>query len=172
MLTSVRRALTALSPALALLSLLLLSGGCRQADGPMPTPNREQANEIGDIARDLINVANKDPQAPDELRGDIAKYGSNDAAVQQMSDLAREVSQALAGARLDDQSAQNLATTLWVGLTARELSERQVETLGRDVKAALASTGVPEDRAQSIADRLNAVQKTITANPRRWYQVF
>jgi hypothetical protein len=96
-------------------ALPFLLGGCRQADGPTPTPNREQANEIGDIARDL---------------------------------------------------------TLWVGLTARELSERQVETLSREVKTALASTGVPENRAQSIADRLSAVQKSITANPRRWYQVF
>jgi hypothetical protein len=154
------------------LALSLVGGGCRQADGPTPTPTREQANEIGDITRDLINVANKDPQAPDELRTDIAKYGSNAEAVQQMNGLAQEVSQALAGARLDEQAAQSLASTLWVGLTARELSERQVEALGRDVKTALASTGVPEDRAQSIANRLSAIQKTITANPRRWYQVF
>ena len=154
------------------LALSLVVCGCRQADGPTPTPTREQSNEIGDITRDLINVANKDPQAPEELRTDIAKYGSNDEAVQQMNGLAQEVSQALAGARLDEQAAHNLANTLWVGLTARDLSERQVETLGRDVKTALASTGVPEDRAQSIANRLSAVQKTVTANPRRWYQVF
>jgi hypothetical protein len=153
-------------------ALPFLLGGCRQADGPTPTPNREQANEIGDIARDLINVSNKDPQAPEELRTDMAKYGTNDAAIQQMNGLAQEVSQALAGARVDEQAAQSLATTLWVGLTARELSERQVETLSREVKTALASTGVPENRAQSIADRLSAVQKSITANPRRWYQVF
>lgn len=154
------------------LALPLLGGGCRQADGPIPTPTREQTNEIGDISRDLINVANKDPQAPEELRNDIAKYGSTDEAVQQMNGLAQEVSQALAGARVDEQTAQNLAKTLWVGLTARELSERQVEALGRDIKTTLASTGVPEERAQSIASRLSAVQKTITATPRRWYQVF
>jgi hypothetical protein len=165
--TSVRPALLALP-----LALSLCLSGCRQADGPTPTPNREQTNEIGDIARDLMNAANKDPQAPEELQNDIAKYGSNDEAVQQMNLLAQEVSQALAGARLDDQTAQSLAKTLWLGLAAKDLSERQVETLGRDVKTTLASTGVPEARAQSIADRLSAVQKTITANPRRWYQVF
>jgi hypothetical protein len=154
------------------LALLPVGGGCRQADGPTPAPTREQTNEIGDITRDLINVANKDPQAPEELRDDIAKYGSTEEAVKQMTALAQEVSQALPGARLDEATAQNLARTLWVGLTAKELSERQVETLERDVKTTLAPTGVPEDRAQSIADRLSAVQKTVTANPRRWYQVF
>ena len=154
------------------LALLPVGGGCRQADGPTPAPTREQTNEIGDITRDLINIANKDPQAPEELRTDILKYGLTDEAVQQMNGLAQEVSQALAGARLDEQTAQKLASTLWVGLTARELSERQVEALGRDVKTVLAPTGVPEERAQSIADRLSAIQKTITANPRRWYQVF
>jgi hypothetical protein len=154
------------------LALPFVGGGCRQADGPAPAPTREQTNEIGDITRNLVNIANKDPQAPEELRTDILKYAVTDEAVQQMDGLAREVSQALAGARLDEQTAQRLANLLWVGLTARELSERQVEALGRDVKTALAPTGVPEDRAQSIADRLSAVQKTITANPRRWYQVF
>lgn len=154
------------------LALSFSLAGCRQADGPTPTPNREQANEIGDITRDLMNVANKDPQAPEELRTDIVKYGSHDEATQQMNALAQEIAQTLAGARLDDLTAQSLATTLWVGLTARELSERQVEALGREVKTTLASTGVPEDRAQSIVNRLSAVQKTITANPRRWYQVF
>jgi hypothetical protein len=165
--TSVRHVLLAVP-----LALVVTASGCRQADGPTPTPTREQENEIGDIARDLINVANRDPQAPDELRNDIAKHGSHAEAVQQMNGLAQDVSQALAGARLEEATAQSLAKTLWVGLTGKELSERQVETLGRDVKATLASTGVPEDRAQAIADRLSAVQKTITANPRRWYQVF
>ena len=146
--------------------------GCRQADGPIPAPNREQSNEIGDIARDLMNVASKDAQAPEELVNDIGKYGTNDEAVAQMNALAREVAQALSGARLDEQTAQAFARVLWVGVTARELSERQIETLERDVKTTLAPTGVPEERAQSIANRLSAVQKTITANPRRWYQVF
>jgi hypothetical protein len=154
------------------LTLSLAVCGCRQADGPTPTPTREQANEIGDIARDLINVANKDPQAPEELRNDIAKYGSNEEAAREMVGLAQEVSQALAGARLDETAARSLAETLWVGLTARELSQRQVEALGTEVKTVLAPTGVPEERAQSIANRLSAVQKTVTANPKRWYQVF
>jgi hypothetical protein len=148
------------------------AAACRQSDGPIPTPNREQNNEIGDIARDLINVANKDPQAPDELRSDLAKYAQNAEAEQRMRELADAVLQAVAGARLDPQSAENVAGKLWLGLNARDLSERQVKALGEEMTRALASTGVPEDRAQSIGDRLGAVQKTITANPRRWYQVF
>jgi hypothetical protein len=163
--------LTALRFALAM-TLALGAAGCRQADGPIPTPTGDQSNEIGDIARDMISVAGKDPQAPEDLRSDLAKYGSNDEAVQRINDLAKEISGALVGVRLTDETAKNLANILWVGLNGKELSERQVEALGREVKTVLASTGVTENRAQAIADRLDAAQKAVTENRRRWYQVF
>jgi hypothetical protein len=148
------------------------AAACRQADGPIPTPDREQNNEIGDIARDLVNVANKDPQAPDELRSDLMKYAQNREAEQRMQELASAVLQALDGARLEKDTAEAVANRLWVGVTARELSERQVEALGEELKATLASTGVAEARAEAIGDRLGAVQQAITTNQRRWYQVF
>jgi hypothetical protein len=154
------------------LALALGVAGCRQADGPTPAPSREQSNEIGDISRDLINIVNKDPQALEELRSDLLKYASNDESARRIGGLVAEISQALAGARLDDQTAQSLARTVWVGLNGKELSDRQVQALEREVKTTLASTGVAENRAQAIADRLGAVQKTMTQNPRRWYQVF
>jgi hypothetical protein len=154
------------------LALVCGAAGCRQADGPIPTPTADQSNEIGDIARDMINVAGKDPQGPEDLRGDLSKYGSNDEAVRRINDLAKEISGALAGVRLTDETANKLANVLWLGLNGKELSERQVEALGREVKTVLASTGVTENRAQAIADRLGAVQKAVTENRRRWYQVF
>ena len=153
-------------------TLAVCAAACRQADGPIPTPVGDQSNEIHDISRDLVNVANKDAQAPEELRSDLAKYGERPEHVQQINELAKEIAGALPGARLDDQTAKSLANTLWVALVGKELSERQIAALGREVKAGLASTGVAEERAQAIADRLQRVQSAMTDNPRRWYQVF
>jgi hypothetical protein len=155
-----------------LLALALLAPGCRQADGPLPQPANEQTNEIGDIARDMANVVNKDPQGPEDLKGDLAKYANNDDARVRIDALADNLVQALGSARLDDATAQRLAHTLWVGITATELSERQVEVLERELKGILSSAGVPDDRAQPVADRLGAVQEVVTLNPKRWYQVF
>jgi hypothetical protein len=157
---------------LALLLAIAAAAGCRQADGPIPTPTAEQANEIGDLARDMINVANRDPQASEDLRSDMSKYGSTGDEVQRMNDLAATLSVALAGARLTDETARELANVIWVALNGKELSERQAEALGREVRTLLSSTGVTEERAQAIADRLGDVQKVVTDNRRRWYQVF
>ena len=154
------------------LALAVGAAACRQADGPIPTPTADQSNEIGDIARDMVNIANKDPQGPEDLRTDLSKYGTTDDAVQRINDFAKSVAQALVGARLTDESAQNLANVVWVAVNGKELSERQTEALEREIKTVLASTGVTEERAQSIAERLGEVQKAVTENRRRWYQVF
>ena len=157
---------------LLVLALAVGAASCRQADGPIPAPSADQSNEIGDIARDMVNVVNKDPQAAEDLRSDLVKYAANDEAGRQIDALAKEISDALAGARLTDDTAQSLARVVWVGLNGKELSERQAETLGREVKTVLSTTGVTEQRAQAIADRLGAVQRAVTEKPRRWYQVF
>ena len=150
----------------------VLAGGCRQADGPIPTPTADQSNEIGDIARDMMNVVNKDPQAPEDLRSDLAKYAVNEETGRQIDALAKAISDALVGARLTEEGAKNLANVVWVAINGKELSERQADALEREVKTVLSTTGVSEARAQTIADRLDALQKVVTEKPRRWYQVF
>jgi hypothetical protein len=157
---------------LLVLAVAVGAASCRQADGPIPTPSGDQNNEIGDIARDMVNVVNKDPQAAEDLRCDLVKYAGNEEAGRQIDGLAREISGALAGARLTDETAQSFAKVVWIGLNGKELSERQAEALGREVKTVLSTTGVTEQRAQAIADRLGAVQRAVTDTPRRWYQVF
>jgi hypothetical protein len=156
------------------LALVLTVGAaaCRQADGPIPQPARDQTNEIGDIARDMINVVNKDPQAGDDLRSDLSKYGQNKEASAKASELAVQIAQALPGARLDDATAQKLAHTMWIGVTAKQLSERQIGALQKDLKDTLTLAGVEESRAQPVADKLGEVQKATSENRRRWYQMF
>ena len=59
------------------LALAFSAAACRQADGPVPVPTRDQTNEIGDIARDMLSVVNKDAQAGEDLKSDLGKYGQN-----------------------------------------------------------------------------------------------
>jgi hypothetical protein len=146
--------------------------GCRQPDGPMPTPTEDAKDEIGEMARDMMNVINREPEAEAELASDVSKYGADIEAVDASRELARRLTDVLPAARLDDQSAQRLAHTLWVGVTATELSARQVEAVQNEVREILRGAGVEEPRADAVAQQLGVVQQEITNNPKRWYQVF
>ena len=73
---------------------------------------------------------------------------------------------------LDDATAQKLAHLLWLSVSARQLSERQIGSLQKDLKDTLTLAGVEESRAQPVADKLGEVQKATTENRRRWYQFF
>ena len=53
---------------------VIVSGGCRQPDGQVPAPGVEVQQELGDVVRDLQNVASaRDPQAPKDLADDLRK---------------------------------------------------------------------------------------------------
>jgi len=156
----------------ALIAALLGGAACRQPDGRTPIPTADQQNEIGDIARDLLNLVNNDREAPGDLASDLQKYTEEDAGLDQSKELTRRLIEGLEGARLDEPTAEQLARTLWVGLTARDYSNRQVDALKTELTAVLTKAGVPANRAQPIAEQLGAVQQAITTNPKRWYQVF
>src|SRR5258705_11042196 len=47
---------------------------CRQADGPMPESTPSTPNELGDLSRDLQNLASGDPSGPKDLTDDISHY--------------------------------------------------------------------------------------------------
>jgi hypothetical protein len=157
---------------LSLAALLALAAGCRQPDGPTPAPTPDRQNEIRDLAKDMINVINSDPEAPGDLADDISRYAPNPEASEASRELARRLADALPSARLDDPTAQRLAHSIWVGLTATELSARQVDVVKTDVRGILQGAGVAEPQAESVAQQLGVVQEEITNNPKRWYQVF
>jgi predicted small lipoprotein YifL len=152
--------------------LALSLAGCRQPDGPLPVPTEDAKDEIGELARDMINVINRESQAEAELASDVSKYGSDIEAVDASRELARRLTDVLPSAKLDEQSAQRLAHTMWVGVTATELSARQIEAMQNEAKEILRSAGVEEPRADAVAQQLGVVQQEITHNPKRWYQVF
>jgi hypothetical protein len=145
---------------------------CRQADGPMPDATGTVANELGDISRDLQNLATGDPTGPKDLSEDIGHYaeGTNggEAAA---GELARRLGQALSGKSFKLAQVTPVAHSCWVTVSARQLSEKQVEDLKNQMKSDLMSLGANEQQAQSVADQVGVVQQAVTARHRRWYEL-
>ena len=154
-----------------MVGLAVTLAGCRQADGPMPEATESVANELGDISRDLQNVAYQNPSGPQDLSDDISHYaqGTNggEAAAQE---LARRLAQALVGKMFKVAQAMPVAHTVWVAVAARQLSEQQIENLKNEMKSELMTLGVNEQQAQSVADQVAVDQQAVTARHRRWYE--
>ena len=162
-----------LAYALLIVTLTIFLGGCRQADGPVPTPSQTYQEELVDVARDLQNVASgRDPNGPVDLADDLRKYTDNPAARPLVDELSARTVKALQGRDLADQDAQRLAHNLWVSVYAKDLSERQIETLQTDMQALLESLGVSEESARQVAAQVGEVQGSVTLRPRRWYELF
>ena len=146
---------------------------CRQADGTMPTPSQTAADDIYDLSRDLQNVAARNPDAPTELAQDIHEYADDKASAKPAVDeLVRRTTSTLGGSMLSEQTARQLAHSLWMTVAARDLSERQIETLQNEVRTVLMSTGVSEENAQQVAAQVGEVQLAVTDRQRRWYEMF
>jgi len=160
-----------LAYAAALVAVLQLAG-CRQADGPMPQTTPETANELGDISRDLQNLATGNAEGPKDLADDISDYAQDtkngQAAAQELSN---RLGQALTGKKFKLAEAMPLAQTCWETVASRQLSEKQVDNLKNEMKSQLMTLGVEESRAQSVADQVGVVQQAVTARHRRWYEM-
>jgi len=146
--------------------------GCRQADGPMPPATEKVTNEIGDIGRDLRNVAGGDAEGPKDLSDDLSHYaeGTNGGPAA-AAELSRRLGEALAGKSFDLAQALPIAHTSWVAVAGRQLSEKQIETLQGEMKSQLMTLGVDEQKAQSVATQVGVVQQAVTARHRRWYEL-
>ena len=138
----------------------------------MPDASGTIANELGDISRDLQNLAGGDPTGPKDLSDDISHYaqGTNggEAAA---AELSRRLGQALTGKTFKLAQAMPVAHSCWVTVAGRQLSEKQVEGLKTEMKSELMSLGANELQAQSVADQVGAVQQAVTARHRRWYEL-
>jgi hypothetical protein len=145
---------------------------CRQADGPMPETTPETANQLGDISRDLQNLASGTPDGPKDLADDISHYAQDtDNGQASAAELARRLGQALTGKSFKLAQAMPVAHSCWVTVAARQLSEKQVDGLKNEMKQQLTALGVNEQQAQSVADQVGVVQQAVTARHRRWYEL-
>jgi len=158
---------------LAVLLLPLVAAGCRQPDGPIPTPSEGAQDDLHDISRDLTYIATgSDPAAPNDLAYDLRKYVEEQDAAAAVEELSRRTSSAVANKKLPEQTAQRLAHTLWLSIAAREISDRQVEALQNDTQSMLMSIGVAEPQAEQVAAQVGEVQRVVTRRQRRWYEWF
>lgn len=165
--------MTSLVRGALLVVLSLVAAGCRQPDGPMPTPNQNVQDDLVDIGRDLIYIAaGSDPAAPQDLSADLRKYVTRDEAMPVVEELSRRMADAVANTKLPEQTAQRLAHTLWLAIAARDISERQVEALQNDTQSMLISVGVADEPAAQVAAQLGEVQRVVTDRQRRWYEWF
>lgn len=145
---------------------------CRQADGPLPESTASTPNELGDISRDLANVANGDPSGTKDLTDDISHYAQGTTGGEAAAaELSRRLSAAVMGKKFTLVQAMPVAHSSWVAVAGRQLSEKQIDGLKNEMKSGLMSLGAGEQEAQNAADQVGVVQQAVTARHRRWYEL-
>ena len=165
--------MTSKAPYALIVLFAVVLGGCRQADGPIPTPNPTVQEELEDVRHDLEYIASGgDPEAPKYLTDDLRRYVHRSTAFSTVDELSRRTTTAVAGSPLTAQAAQRLALNLWLSVASLENSERQIESMQNDMQALLMSVGIAEDKAQQVAAQVGEVQRAVTDRPRRWYELF
>jgi hypothetical protein len=150
-------------------ALLLTIAGCRQPDGTMPAPQGDQTNRIGDISRDLQNLAAKDVNAPDELYDDLTYLEATPRPEPRLRELSQSLATALGGTKLSDEDANTIANHLFVAVSGRDLSEAQVQKVGDDLRASLVGVGASEQAADRAAAATTALAGEVSENKKRWY---
>jgi hypothetical protein len=153
-------------------AVALSLAACRQADGPLPPATGTVPNELGDISRDLQNLASGNAEGPKDLADDIGHYAEGTSGGQAAAaELSRRLGQALTGKTFTLAQALPLAHSCWASVASRQLSEKQVENLQNDMTSQLMSLGVQEQQAQNVAAQVGVVQQAVTARHRRWYEL-
>jgi hypothetical protein len=154
------------------LGTALLLAACRQPDGPLPSADVQVSNRLGDIGRDLMNIAGGDQSGANDLADDLQVFADDARGESAARELATRTGAALKGKPLSDEQSQQLANQLWVAVGGRQLSERQVESLRNDTKALLVTLGATEASATEVATQIGEVQQVVATRKRRWYERF
>jgi hypothetical protein len=155
----------------AILLLTLGLAGCSQPEGTVPRPGGEHLNKTEDLSRDLQGVATNENGAANDLRQDLANLTAAPPPDHLLNELSNRLTEALPGTSLSDETAMKLATYLYVGTSARELSQRQVATLRQDVTATLTGTGVPPPKAEPVGLVVEQIQIAINTNRKRFWHL-
>ncbi len=158
--------------AVTAMAVIALGAGCRQANGPVPEPDAHRQEDLVDIGRDLMNVKGHDRSAPKEFSDDLAKYSEKPPVVSATRDLAQTVVTAVAGSKLTEGQAGELAQKLWVAVYANQLSQRQAKGVRDDIQTILKNAGAQQTAIDGVGDKVLAVQAAVTTNHKKWYEFF
>jgi|SRR5688572_8289978 hypothetical protein len=151
---------------------LAAAAGCRQSDGTIPRPQGEQANKTSDVGRDLLNVAAQSEGAETDLFDDISNLTSTPPPPALMKEMTSALNTAIAGKEPTKEATQQLAESLYSVITARDLSQKQIEALKVEITDRTRKSGAAEPAAVAVGDVAVKIQGEITANKRRWYHFF
>lgn len=149
--------------------LSLLATGCREPDGPVPSPNAEQVNRTEDLARDLKNVSANHPNAVQEFRDDLVQLVEPAPPQDRTGALVDAMTVAIRNRPIDDAAAQRLSELLFLTVTARDFSASQVDKLEEDIEATLRKSGVAEGAAGVVGTRAREVVEAIKVKRKRWW---
>jgi hypothetical protein len=108
----------------------------------MPETTPETANQLGDISRDLQNLASGTPDGPKGSRRRHFHYAQDTDNGQACGRGARAA--AWSGAdrqELQARAGDAVAQHCWVTVAARQLSEKQVDSLENEMKQQLMALG-------------------------------
>jgi hypothetical protein len=156
----------------AVLSAAMLTGACSQSDGPLPTPTDEQPNKIHDIGRDLQEIAGGEAGAQKDLLDDLNGIDDTDRPAPLVANFSNALGAAVQNKPLPDEIAQSTAKQVFVVLTARQLSEKQIKQVSTDLRTTIGKAGVEQPKADQVVSTATALQSAMTKNKRRWYQFF
>jgi hypothetical protein len=108
-----------------------MCAACRQPDGPIPTPNSEDAGRLVDLGRDLHAVSLGQEDAPKDFVDDFVVFVDEHLpeAVSEARSFAQSLSDALVQKPFSQDAADRLARTTWTVVGATELSSRQVKAV-------------------------------------------
>jgi hypothetical protein len=157
------------------LSALLL-GSCRMADGPVPDAKQgETANRIGDMSRDLGNVAAGHAEARQDFMDGLMQFvdvGDKPDAVAPVKELGNQLMAAFTDTNASDRAIVPLLEQVVIGLEATSLSENQVQQVKEAVQKAAIDLGVGDVKARALGAQIEIVQHAVTNRHRRWYELF
>jgi hypothetical protein len=156
---------------LLLLSLLVIPVACRSADGPVPEPSGDEADEVYELSRDILNVASGDPQAFQELTDDLGTQGPYETGQPRAAALAKSLQGALVGRQLTQEQAKRLADDLYIVFAGDKLSPGQVEAVLSRVSGLLREVGTPEDSINPVRDNITSVQALVNPGRKRWWDI-
>ena len=153
-----------------LLITAVVSGACKQGDGPMPAKSGDVPNRLNDLKRDLEAVVSGDQQAVQDLTDDLMVFIDEPEGQAMTKAMSTAICSMLVNRPVNDEMQTKIVNLMWTGVAARELSERQVDALKDDVRNTLLAVGVTQPDANLAADRVGQVQNAVTLRTRRWYE--
>lgn len=155
---------------------LAVTASCRMADGPVPDAKASDVpNRVGDLARDLGNVAAGHDEARLDFMEDLfvlVDFEDAPAAEAPIRELGEQVMDVMVSTKASEAAVVPLLEQVYVTLTARQLSTNQVKALQADVQGSATQLGVDDVKARALAAQVGIVQQAVTERHRRWYEVF